>query len=76
MRVCPYQNRLSTGGDVIQTKHNIYWDSKLLLPGVCFAKLVKTGLWAIWAEQHALCTVHLIFIYASQEGIKCTKAKE
>ena len=53
MRVCSYQNRLSTGGDVIQTKHTIYWDSKLLVPGVCFAKLVKTGLWAIWAEQHA-----------------------
>ena len=47
-----------------------------LVLGVCFAKLVKTGLWAVWAEHHALCTVHFIFIHASQEGIKCTKAKE
>ena len=37
----------------VQTEHNIYWDSKLLVLGFCFAKLVKTGLWAVWAEQHA-----------------------
>ena len=30
----------------------IYQDSKLLVPVVCFAELVLTSLWAIWAEQH------------------------
>ena len=31
----------------------IYWDSKLLALVVCFAELVKNGLRAILAEQHA-----------------------
>ena len=30
----------------------IYQESKLLPPVACFAKLVKTGLWDIWAEKH------------------------
>ena len=29
----------------------IYYNSKLLVPVVCFAKPVKTSLWTIWAEQ-------------------------
>ena len=33
---------------------NIYYDSKLLVPMVCFAELVPTDLWAFWSEQHAL----------------------
>ena len=32
----------------------IYQDSKLLVLVVFFAELVQTGLWAVWAEQHAL----------------------
>ena len=30
---------------------HIYQDSKLLSPVACFAELVETCLWAIWAEQ-------------------------
>ena len=32
----------------------IYQNSKLLAPVFCFAELVKTGSWAVWAEKHAL----------------------
>ena len=28
----------------------------LFVPAVCFAELVQTGLWVVWAEQHALYT--------------------
>ena len=35
----------------------IYLDSKLLASVACFTKLVKIGLWALWAEhQHAAYT--------------------
>ena len=42
---------------------------------VCFAKLVSTGVWAVWVEQNAP-QVQLISAQTSQEGIKYTKAKE
>ena len=29
----------------------VYWDSKLLGPVVCFADLVQTSLWAVWADK-------------------------
>jgi hypothetical protein len=38
------------------------------VPVVCFTELVQIGLWAIWAEQHA---VHSISAQTNQEGIKC-----
>ena len=31
-----------------------YYDSKLLVPVVCFPELFKTSLWTFWAEQHVL----------------------
>ena len=31
----------------------VYWDSKLLAHVVCFAKLVKNGLYSILADQSA-----------------------
>ena len=37
----------------------IYHNSKLLASIVCFAKLFKTSLWAVWAEQH---TLHIWFL--------------
>ena len=36
----------------------IDWDSKLLAPVVCFAKLVKTGLWNVLGRT--TCSIHLI----------------
>jgi hypothetical protein len=53
----------------------IYWDDKLLAPFICFAELIKTDSWAVWAEQHSP-YLHLISAQTSQEGIKCTKAKQ
>ena len=45
-------------------------------PAVSFAKLVSTDLWAV-SNGRATCTVHQNFaLQTSQEGIKCTKAKE
>ena len=35
----------------------IYYGRKLLVPVACFAILVQTSLWAIWAEQHAMFTL-------------------
>ena len=53
-------------------------DSKLLAPWiVCFAELVETGLWAVWAKQHATSTLNpSIYIQTIQEEIDCTKAKK
>ena len=34
----------------------IYWDSKLLVPVVCFPELIWFGLKAVWSEKHAFYT--------------------
>ena len=54
----------------------IYLDSKLLALFVCFPELIWTSLWAVWAKQYALYSVHLISAQTWWEGIKCIKAKE
>ena len=77
MRVCPYQSRLSAGGDVIQTKHTIYWNSKFLVPDVCLLNWLKPvyGPFGQSSMRFTL-TAHLNFVHASQKGIKCTKTKK
>ena len=47
-------------------------DSRLLTPVVCFAELVKTGLWVIWAEPH---TPYTQFLPRGARK-ECTKDKE
>ena len=39
--------------------YSIYEDSKLFELVFSFAELVQTDLWAVWAEQHAQCTLFL-----------------
>ena len=53
----------------------VYWDSKLLTPVVCFDELVETGLWAVWAEQHAVYTQFLPILSWIEES-EFTNAKE
>ena len=45
----------------------IYSDSKLLVPVFCFAELVETGLWAVWAEQYTA-YIWLLPIQAKKES--------
>ena len=50
---CLHGNKMAYVSSVGNTTQYIYLDSKLLAPVACTAKLVKTGLGAIWAEQNA-----------------------
>ena len=61
--------------EVFPSLHSIYVrtvSSQHLLP--CFPKMVETGLWAVWAEQHAPNTQSLP--RPARKELNCTKAKE
>ena len=55
------------------TEQYISQGSKLLAPVECFAELVYMGTGHLGRET---CTLHFFSDQTSQEGIKCTKAKE
>ena len=64
----------SSNSDDRMVTQYIYEDSKLLAPVVCFAELISTGLWAFWAEHHAL-QIQFLPRLARKE-IECTRTKK